>query len=85
MMRRFAILLCIFSALCAWTVRAEDGEPLSEDVRIRGGLHPTFVRIVFDWDAPIQFDARITDENLVVKFARPGRYDPEPLLKGLST
>ena len=85
MMRRFAILLCIFSALCAWTVRAEDGEPLSEDVRIRGGLHPTFVRIVFDWDAPIQFDARITDENLVVKFARPGRYDPEPLLKVLSS
>ncbi|NKB48477.1 MAG: hypothetical protein GKS02_03820 [Alphaproteobacteria bacterium] len=49
----------------------------AEQVRVRGGLHPTFGRLVFDWKAPVSYKVATTDQQLTVTFDRAmeGRFD----------
>lgn len=63
-MLRLALLLLAFAAT-ATTVAAQ------ETVRLRGGMHPTFGRLVFEWPAPVGHAARVEGNRLVVNFERP--------------
>lgn len=42
-----------------------------ESVRVRGGGHAEFGRLVFDWPAKVGYQAEISGRNLVVRFDRP--------------
>ena len=41
-----------------------------ENVRVRGGGHAEFGRLVFDWPASVGYKAEITGRNLIVRFDR---------------
>ncbi len=43
----------------------------AERVGVRGGLHPTFARIVFDWSGPVGYQVAATDQQLTITFDRP--------------
>jgi len=43
----------------------------AESVRVRAGAHEGFGRLVFDWPAPVKFEAKTEDGRLTVSFARP--------------
>lgn len=49
----------------------------AEQVRVRGGLHETFGRLVFDWSGPVSYQVAATDTHLTVTFERPmeGQFD----------
>ncbi len=49
----------------------------AERVGVRGGLHPTFARLVFDWKKPVTYRVSTTDKQLIITFARPmeGQFD----------
>jgi hypothetical protein len=42
-----------------------------ENVRVRGGEHANFGRLVFDWPSSIDYKAEIAGRNLIVRFDRP--------------
>jgi tetratricopeptide (TPR) repeat protein len=42
-----------------------------ENVRVRGGGHAGFGRLVFDWPTSVGYKAEITGRNLIVRFDRP--------------
>jgi tetratricopeptide (TPR) repeat protein len=42
-----------------------------ENVRVRGGGHAEFGRLVFDWPASVGYKAEIAGRNLIVRFDRP--------------
>jgi hypothetical protein len=44
-------------------------------VGIRGGDHPTFGRIVFDWPSQVGYRAERDADRLVLHFAQPGAFD----------
>ncbi|MGE5514240.1 MAG: tetratricopeptide repeat protein [Bacteroidota bacterium] len=50
----------------------------------RAAAHDTFGRMVFDWDAPVQWSAEVVNGQLVVRFEKPMAGDPTALLKPLS-
>jgi len=51
-----------------------------DNVTVRGGVHPGYARIVFDWRDSVGYEARVEGGELVVRFQRPGTFDT----KGLS-
>lgn len=63
MLRICVFLLGLFSALAP--ALAQD------NVRVRGGGHEKFGRMVFDWPAPVGYEAKIEGRNLIVRFDRP--------------
>ena len=42
-----------------------------EGVRVRGGGHLEFGRIVFDWTSPVGYNAEINGRTLTIRFERP--------------
>jgi tetratricopeptide (TPR) repeat protein len=50
----------------------------------RAAEHETFGRMVFDWDAPVQWSADVVNGQLLVRFEKPIAGDPKALLKPLS-
>ncbi|GIK99665.1 MAG: hypothetical protein BroJett029_38740 [Alphaproteobacteria bacterium] len=44
-------------------------------VRVRSGLHPGFVRVVFDWPQPVPFDVTESDGTLTLGFDRAAKLD----------
>jgi hypothetical protein len=42
-----------------------------ENVRVRGGEHANFGRLVFDWPSSVDYKAEIAGRNLIVRFDRP--------------
>ena len=48
-----------------------------EQVRVRAGLHETFGRLVFDWNAPVSYKVATTDKQLTITFDRAmeGNFD----------
>ncbi len=47
----------------------------AEQVKVRGGVHADFGRLVFDWGAPVGYAAEIADGRLTVRFDRPAAFD----------
>lgn len=58
-----AFFLSIFM-VSGWPAQAADR------VGVRAGVHSEFARIVFDWPAPVGFDASISGRQLTVRFDR---------------
>ena len=79
MMRRLAALLLVLALgpLLAPPVAAK------EAIRVRGGVHADYVRLVFDWPAPVEYTARIEVGRLVVIFPAGHSYDFKPARKVL--
>ena len=63
--RLFACLLTLLPAIAA----AQDSVP------VRGGAHPDFGRLVFDWTSPVDYGARIENGRLIVTFDRRANFD----------
>ncbi len=76
-MRRLAFLLLVLALgpLLAPPAAAK------EAVRVRGGVHADYVRLVFDWPAPVEYTARIEVGRLVVIFPAGHSYDFKPARK----
>jgi hypothetical protein len=47
------------------------------EVTVRSGLHPTFVRFVFDWPEAVAFTVEPAADEAVISFARPARFAPD--------
>ena len=61
------------------------GEPAAQEtVLARAFQGPTFARIVFDWPAPITYQARAGGDLLVIEFERPLETDLSPITSVLS-
>ncbi len=52
-----------------------------EPVRVRGGVHSDYVRMVFDWPAPVAYTARIEVGRLVLIFPKGHSFDFGPARK----
>jgi hypothetical protein len=50
----------------------------------RAAEHDNFGRMVFDWDAPVQWSADVVNGQLLIRFEKPVAGDPKALLKPLS-
>lgn len=55
----------------------------AEEVRVRGGVHPEFGRIVFDWPVAVPFEARREGNLLVVAFEQAADYDLSAVQRAL--
>ena len=47
----------------------------AETVKVRGGIHQGFGRLVFDWPRKVSYEARLEEEGLVVIFSEPADFD----------
>lgn len=61
--------------LFALAILIAAGAAAQETVQVRGGKHPTFGRLVFDWPTPVGHTARVDGNRLVVAFERPMKGD----------
>jgi hypothetical protein len=50
----------------------------AQSVRIRGGVHDDFTRIVFDWPSQVDYEARLDDNVLTVEFSQGATFDAAP-------
>ena len=50
----------------------------------RAAIHDDFVRIVFDWEAPVGYTAQVVNGELLIRFDRPIKGDVQSLMKPLS-
>lgn len=50
----------------------------------RAAVHDDYVRIVFDWDAPVGYSAEIVNGQLLVRFDRPIKGNVQSLVKPLA-
>ena len=50
----------------------------------RAAVHDDYVRIVFDWDAPVGYSAEIVNGQLLVRFDRPIKGGVQSLIKPLA-
>ncbi|MCG8596314.1 MAG: hypothetical protein MI785_18395 [Kiloniellales bacterium] len=79
MMHRLAPLLLALLLGSLLPLQAAAKEP----IRVRGGLHPDHVRMVFDWPAPVDYAARIEVGRLVLIFPQGHSFDFAPARKAL--
>ena len=70
-------------ALAALTATIDVGYG-AERVGVRGGLHATFARLVFDWSGPVAYQVAATDQQLTVTFERPMEGQFEPARRAIS-
>lgn len=54
-----------------------------EAVQARGWAKATYGRIIFDWQRPVEYTAKIEGGELVVEFSRPMRSDLSRVVKNL--
>lgn len=69
--RPLAAALLLVAALAA----SGGAAAAAEDVRVRGGVHPDYGRLVFDWQTPVGYGARLAGDRLTVTFDRPAQFD----------
>ena len=67
--RFLPLALALAAALAAASARG------AESVGVRAGAHDGFGRMVFDWTAPVKYEAKADGGRLVVSFARPFQAD----------
>ena len=75
---RWPVYLVLLLVLFALPLSAQ------EDVRVRGGGHSEFGRLVFDWPARVGYKAEISGQNLIVRFDRPMKADFGPAISALN-
>ncbi|WP_282607980.1 lipopolysaccharide assembly protein LapB [Pelagibius sp. Alg239-R121] len=55
----------------------------ADAVKVRGGVHPDFGRLVFDWPNEVPFEVRRDENTLVVRFEASADYDLSAAQKAL--
>jgi len=50
-------------------------EPGSPVIKVRAGKHPTFDRLVFDWDSAVDYGISRDGDRVVIRFSKPGQAD----------
>lgn len=65
-LNRSIAALCVLSSL--WVLPAA----AAEAVNLRGWDHPGFSRLVFEWPRPVEYQARIEGEDVVITFKAEG-------------
>ena len=81
-----ALIAVAVAALSIWlAVTLGDAAAATEAVRIRGWSHDGFGRLVFDWDRPVGYTARVEDGRLIVDFERPASFSFEQALPHLGS
>ncbi|MDJ0944147.1 MAG: hypothetical protein QNJ30_11810 [Kiloniellales bacterium] len=74
MMQRPAVLLLVLLLGLLPPPPAAAQDP----IRVRGGVHADYVRMVFDWPAPVSYTARIEVGRLVLLFPKGHSFDFAP-------
>lgn len=69
-LNRSVAALCVLSSLWVLPVAAADA------VRIRGANHPGFSRLVFEWPRAVDYQARVSGEEVVISFKADGELSP---------
>lgn len=77
-LQRAILLLCLTAGLVLPHMALS-----AEKVRVRGGVHPEFGRIVFDWPSAVPFEVRTEDGALLVQFEQPADYDLSAVQRAL--
>ncbi len=73
----------LITLLLALLLGAPLGGALAQNTP-RAAEHDGFGRIVFDWDAPVQWSVDVVNTQLIVRFNRPIVGDPKVLLRPLA-
>ncbi|WP_299391257.1 hypothetical protein [Pelagibius sp.] len=55
----------------------------AEEITLRGGLHPGYGRLVFDWPRTIDYEVRIAEGKLIVSFAEEAAFAGSVVTRGL--
>ena len=74
-------LVSIWFALTLEPANAAATEP----VPARGWTHESFGRLVFDWQSPVGYTARVENGRIVLEFERPGSFTIDRALRNLTT
>jgi hypothetical protein len=75
---RFPLIVCLLAFL------ALSGAAWAQQPSPRAAVHDDFVRIVFDWDAPVGYSAEIVNNQLLIRFDRPIKGNVQALAKPLA-
>ncbi len=74
---RFRLILLFLALFSVASLASAQTSP-------RAAVHEDFVRIVFDWDAPVTYQAEIVNDQLLVRFDRPIKGNVQALTKPLA-
>ncbi len=55
----------------------------AEEITLRGGLHPGYGRLVFDWPRDVDYEVRIAEGKLIVNFAEDAAFTGSVVTRGL--
>ncbi|HIP78565.1 MAG TPA: hypothetical protein EYH07_08915, partial [Kiloniellaceae bacterium] len=55
----------------------------AEEITLRGGLHPGYGRLVFDWPRTVDYEVRIAEGKLIVRFAERAAFSGSAVTRGL--
>lgn len=75
---RLRLIYCLLAFL------ASTGLAHAQQPSPRAAVHDDFIRIVFDWDAPVGYSAEIVNGQLLVRFERPIKGNVQALAKPLA-
>ncbi|WP_193371071.1 hypothetical protein [Pelagibius marinus] len=56
----------------------------ADSVAVRGGIHESYGRIVFDWPRRVDYEARVEDGRLVIRFSEPADFQGRVMRDGLA-
>ncbi|MDA1098916.1 MAG: hypothetical protein O2967_08005 [Proteobacteria bacterium] len=72
-MRRSRIFLAGMTLLLALFFAVGSGHEVLalSEVKVRGGVHKTYARIVFDWPVPVTYTTDLSVDNLRIRFSKP--------------
>lgn len=74
---RLNLRLLWIAALTLWLGFPGASMAQGQDVTVRGGVHPSYTRLVFDWDNAPNYSVTKTDHGLRITFTTPGQIDLE--------
>jgi tetratricopeptide (TPR) repeat protein len=72
------------SAAILYAALACSTPALAADLPVRFGAHPTFDRMVFDWNDAVDYRVDLKDSSAVISFDRAAQIDQQSLAAGLA-
>lgn len=85
MRRPRAMAMAVAGGAFAVVVLAASAAAGQETIRVRGGDHDGYGRLVFDWPEPVRYRASIADGQLRLEFARRATFRLEPAFPALDS
>ncbi|MEM7169549.1 MAG: tetratricopeptide repeat protein [Pseudomonadota bacterium] len=69
--------------LRSWPLPGLSSVAAAEPVKVRGGRHDTYARLVFEWPAPVPYEAYMDGKRLIITFGKQAQFDAQVLVKAL--